>query len=250
MTTIHDGFDTATIETICLADDTKLTIRALIPTDQEKLKEYFTGLSSTSKYNRYFNHKKNLSSNELWNCLNSDPKNHYTIGAWSLDTLGAENKLVGTASYVHLHDTERSAEFAIIIADAWQHKGLGKYLVRAVLAAAKRAKVERMLVYFLPSNTGMKKLTQSMSDEVSFKYEEGTVVADFLIEKDEVSTYFWQGEVAQIWDNLFQAAIDVGFMPLTLYMNFEDNNSELINSITRFHHMKDFEKWLDSIEDA
>lgn len=250
MKTINARFDSDSIQKIVLSDDTELRIRTLSLDDRENVRQYFSNLSAESKYNRYFNHKSDLSDSELQQCLNSNPENYYVIGAWHGDSEIPEKQLVGTASYVPLHDAKKSAEFAIIIADDWQNKGVGKHLVRAVLEAAKRAKVERMLVYFLPSNTGMKKLALSMADDVSFKYEEGMVVADFNIEKDRVTTFFWPSTIDEVWDSTFQSAIDMSFMPFTIGMKLFDRQRETIKSLNKFKRIDEFENWLDSIEDA
>lgn len=250
MKTINERFNSDSIEKIVLSNDTELCIRTLHQHDRENVKQYFSSLSSESKYNRYFTHKSDLSDNELRLCLNPNPNDYYVIGAWEGSAETPERQLVGTASYVHLHDEKKSAEFAIIIADDWQHRGIGKHLVRAVLDAAKRAQIERMLVYFLPSNTGMKKLALSMSENISFKYEEGVVVADFNLEKDKVTTYFWPSDIDTAWNNTFQSIIDTSFIPFTIGMKLFEKQREAMESLNKFNHIDEFEQWLDSVENA
>lgn len=235
---------------ISFDDGSNLCIRKLKPNDREMVRSYFSDLSSHTKYNRYFRHKDELTEQELEDCVAQNPDEHYVIGAWECSDSQEETLLVGTASYIRLNDANESAEFAIIVADAWQNKGVGKHLMRAVIESAKEADIEHMLVYFLASNTGMKKLTQSMGENVSFNMEEGAIVADIHLDKDEVNMFFWPGELADIWDNIFQSVIDMSFMPFTIYLHMTEESQDMMNSMINFDRFSDFEEWLDSLEDA
>lgn len=228
----------------------KLLIRRLEPSDREMVRAFFSELSSESKYSRYFTHKEELTEDELQECVSSDVNQNYVIGAWEVDRDEDEKKLVGTASYVSLQNTENTAEFAIIVSDEWQNKGIGKHLMRSVLEGAEDAGINRIIVYFLPTNTGMRKLTQSMADDVSFKYDEGIVVADVNLDKNEVICLFWPKEAEDIWDTTFQSVIDMSFLPFTIYMDLTEEHVGMMKKLSQYDHISDFETWLDSIQDA
>jgi acetyltransferase len=73
---------------------------------------------------------------------------------------GAE-KIVGVARYVANPDRE-SAEFAVVVADAWQGKGLGRALMAKLSASAKRRGFRRLVGAILGINASMQKLVRTL----------------------------------------------------------------------------------------
>ncbi|KAG1707797.1 Protein lysine acetyltransferase Pka [Nymphon striatum] len=245
---IDKWFDIEHNKTVLLSGGESIVLRRLVPTDREMVREFFSKLSAESKYSRYFTHKEELTEEELQQCLGSDVNESYVIGAWEQDQSSSDKSLIGTASYVSLQNAENAAEFAIIVADDWQKKGIGKYLMREVLAGAEDSGINRIIVYFLPSNSGMRKLAQSMADDVSFKYDEGIVVADVNLEEEGVTCLFWQKKAEDIWDKTFQSVIDMSFLPFTVYMDLTEEHVGMMKKLSQYDHISDFEEWLDSIQ--
>jgi L-amino acid N-acyltransferase YncA len=65
-------------------------------------------------------------------------------------------------------DPETSeAEFAVVVTDAWQGKGLGKHLMRRLLGAAHDYEVRRMIGVILRENEPMIGLARSLGFTVS-----------------------------------------------------------------------------------
>lgn len=240
-------FDIEHTKSVPLSDGTSVVLRRLLPSDREMLREFFSKLSSESKYSRYFTHKKELTEEELQQYTSSKTNQSCVIGAWECDQNKEEKNLIGTANYVSLQNTENTAEFAIIVSDEWQKRSIGKYLMREVLDGAKETGIDRIIVYFLPSNTGMRRLTQSMADDVSFKYEEGIVVADVNLDKEEIISFLWRKEAENFWDKAFQSAIDMSFMPFTIYMDMTEDHVGMMKKIGQYDHISEFEVWLDTL---
>jgi acetyltransferase len=55
-----------------------------------------------------------------------------------------------------------SCEFALVVADKWQNKGIGSHLMSALIEAARQRGIERMEVEILANNNNMLKLTGNL----------------------------------------------------------------------------------------
>ena len=68
---------------------------------------------------------------------------------------------LGVARYVMNPDGE-SCEFALVVADKWQHKGIGSNLMTALMEAARQRGIKRMEGEILANNNNMLKLTENL----------------------------------------------------------------------------------------
>jgi acetyltransferase len=71
---------------------------------------------------------------------------------------------IGVARYSLQPDGE-SAEFAVVVSEAWQGCGLGSLLLEAVMDAARQRGVRVLMGEVLPHNSGMLKLAERMGFE-------------------------------------------------------------------------------------
>ena len=69
---------------------------------------------------------------------------------------------VAQMALVIRQDDGRSATLAVVIADDFQGQGLGEALMRRALAAARVEGIALVLIYFLPENTRMRKLSRKL----------------------------------------------------------------------------------------
>lgn len=77
-------------------------------------------------------------------------------------TVGAEEeRAVGVARYA-VDDTGKAAEFAIVIGDAWQHRGLGRALLTELIAHARQAGLRQLFGPTLSENAAMVGLARSL----------------------------------------------------------------------------------------
>src|SRR6185503_14445938 len=68
---------------------------------------------------------------------------------------------IGVARYIRLPD-RRTCEFAIVIADAWQRRGLGLRIMRRLVEVARGAGAEVMVGYVLASNVAMLRVCREL----------------------------------------------------------------------------------------
>lgn len=129
-----------------------MLLHALTPGDAGEVQAFVRGLSSRSRYERFFTPMAELSPKQLERITASTG---FSIGAF--DTAG---RLVGLAEYARSSDGE--AEFAIVVADAWQGQGLGAQLVGALLEHAKRSGISRLAGVTHARNRAMRLLARRL----------------------------------------------------------------------------------------
>lgn len=76
--------------------------------------------------------------------------------------VAGRERQIGVARYVKDESAPGDAEFAIVLADAWQGRGLGTKLLASLLAAARADGVRRVVATTLATNEGMLALARKM----------------------------------------------------------------------------------------
>jgi len=114
-------------------------IRPLRPDDLELERGFVTGLSPATLYLRlqYFTTQPN--ERDLVRLLDLDYYDRLAVAALTESTAGTA--IVGVARYARL-DNSRTAECAIVVADAWQGLGLGSELMRTLAGAARERDID------------------------------------------------------------------------------------------------------------
>ena len=87
--------------------------------------------------------------------------------------LGGKETLIGVARYV-LDKDSPSAEFAIVIADAWQGRGIGKRLLGELVDVARRRGLKRLYGDVLGMNRSMLELVRKLGFKLS-RHEDPTL---------------------------------------------------------------------------
>jgi len=76
--------------------------------------------------------------------------------------LGGAETLIGVARYVRDKGDERSAEFAIVVADSWQGRGIGGRLLAKLADVARRRGLKRLYGEILAINRPMLGLVRKL----------------------------------------------------------------------------------------
>jgi len=130
---------------------TSVTLRALRPEDRDIEAAFVSGLSPDSRYNRLLGGAITITHEYIERLVNVDYSRDMALAATAM--LGAET-LIGVARYV-LDADDESAEFAIVVADAWQGRGIGKRLLAKLIELARRRGVKRLYGDILGMNRPM-----------------------------------------------------------------------------------------------
>jgi acetyltransferase len=138
-----------------LADGTDITIRPIRPEDAELVQSFVRGLSEEAKYFRFMNTMQELTETMLVRFTQLDYSREIALIAVSVEA-GHEREL-GVARYSVNPDGE-SCEFALVVADTVQGKGLGQKLMVSLMEAARAKGLSLIEGEVLNNNHKMLKL--------------------------------------------------------------------------------------------
>jgi acetyltransferase len=153
------------VKEVALADGTRITIRPIRPEDAAIEGDFVRNLSDESRYFRFMDSLRELSPQMLSHFTRVDYDRHMALIAVVSD---AERETeIAVARYI-MTDDGSSCEFAIVVADAWQRKGLGSLLMRHLMEAARRRGLRTMFGDVLASNHGMLEMTRRLGFHARF----------------------------------------------------------------------------------
>jgi acetyltransferase len=143
---------------IDLADGARLHVRPIRPEDSAMEAQFVKDLSESSRHFRFMNTMRELSSDMLARFTQID---YGRDMAFVVIVEGPPETQVAVARYAANPDG-RSCEFAIVIADAWQCRGLGRKLMTLLIDAARARGLNVMEGYVLSSNRAMLGLCEKL----------------------------------------------------------------------------------------
>ena len=129
-----------------------ITVRFVEPRDAEVLQNYFRGLSSRSRYNRFFGAISELPPALLDRFIHVGEAGQFSVVS-TMQVDGFET-IVGEARYSFDFETT-SLEFGLSIDDRWQGHGIGKALLKNLECRAAAFGAERLFGDTLRSNDPM-----------------------------------------------------------------------------------------------
>jgi acetyltransferase len=143
------------IEDVVLRDGATLTIRPIRPEDGELEREFVDGLSPESRYYRFFYQLHELTPAMLARFTQVDYDREMALVA--ITDIGHPHghpSFVGVARYIANPDGE-SAEFAVVVADDWQKRGVAHALMTRLIRSATDRGLARLDGSILRSNVAM-----------------------------------------------------------------------------------------------
>lgn len=152
-----------------IRDGIRLSIRPLKASDEQAWLDFVNGLSPDSSYNRFFGVRKDFSHRDIGHFLDIDPEKRMAIIA---ATQGRGERIVAIARYERIPDTE-IGEFAIVVADDFQDKGIGTYLLHHLSIFAKSTGIEGFVAEVLPDNEHMLELFRKSGMRMESKLDSG-----------------------------------------------------------------------------
>jgi acetyltransferase len=161
-----------------LHDGTELMIRPIRPEDEPAIAALHSHLSERSVRLRYFQPlqlgQRTAHERLIRVCFADYDREIPLVVERKLE--GSAYELVGVGRLSKVPG-QRHAEFAILLNDAWQRKGLGTELLRRLVAIGRDEGVSCITADILPDNLDMRRVCQKVGFELRYKPGDSTVFA-------------------------------------------------------------------------
>lgn len=141
--------------TLRLHNGAAFEIRPIRPQDKARLTAAHAHLSDESVRRRFLSAKPRLSTTDLRYLTEVDGSDHVALVAVPA---GASGPIVAVARFVRQPDDPETAEFAIVVADAYQQLGLGRALAIELATRARDIGVRRFSAVALADNLAVRRL--------------------------------------------------------------------------------------------
>lgn len=138
-------------ETWAAADGSVITIRPIRAEDLALEREFVNGLSAHTGYQRLMSARR-PSLEELVRFTDIDRERELALIATT--RVQGRERQIGVARYVK-ESSPGDAEFAIVLSDDWQGRGLGAKLLMTLVVAARSHGVRRLVGTTLSANGAM-----------------------------------------------------------------------------------------------
>lgn len=139
-------------------DGVPYRIRAIRPDDADRERAFICELSNESRHNRFMHALREPPAALIDRFVHVDRDR--TMALVAVTGEGAEERIIGVARYALTDEASRSCEFAITVADAWQGRGIGTTLARALFEYARAHGFRRIYGTTLATNTRLQELAR------------------------------------------------------------------------------------------
>jgi acyl-CoA hydrolase/RimJ/RimL family protein N-acetyltransferase len=152
-----------------LDDGTEITARPVHPTDQPLMKDLLYTLSEEAVYYRFFTHLKRFPQKEIQQFVYID---HRQDEAIVLTVPEANREEIIAMGRYYLDAKTNRAEVAFVVADSWQGRGIGKFLLRTLTRIAKRNGIRGFTAEVLADNKAMQAVFNRSGFKVSSELQD------------------------------------------------------------------------------
>jgi acetyltransferase len=158
-----------------LADGTPVIVRTARVTDEALLRDFQKSLSRITVRLRYFG-SVNLKTRIRDDFSTRTFLSSYTLVVERLSPVGDRRQIIGVV-YLIKADDGKEAEFAIVISDKWQRRGIGTKLLGVALGIARTEGLDVIFGYILPENDVMQRVCQKLGFDLEFNSSLGLLEA-------------------------------------------------------------------------
>jgi len=166
-----------------LMDGREVLLRPIRPEDEPIEAELIKNLSEESKRFRFFYIIKDITHDMLVRFCNIDYDREMAIIAEYTDPSGKKRN-VGVGRLI-MDPSRRRGEFAVVVADDFQGKGLGTKLIDMLIQIAYERGLDSLYGVAMPENTRMIELCKKLGFDVRYTPEE--VILELNLKGEKVS---------------------------------------------------------------
>ena len=155
-------------------DGVEVIMRPIRPDDELLMVRFHETLSDQSVYYRYFHFIKlsqRVAHERLMRICFVDYANEMALVVEYKNPATHEYEIHGVGRLIK-HGGLNEAEFAMIVSDAWQKRGLGRELLRRLIAVGRDWKLARITADILPDNIDMQRVAQKLGFQLRYHSQE------------------------------------------------------------------------------
>jgi len=166
-----------------MRDGQKVLIRPIRPEDENLLVKFHQDLSEDSVHHRYFHAvklKQRIAHERLLRICFADYDRELALVAEHTDAATGQRQILGVARLSRLRDRS-SGEFALLIADHWQNRGLGTQMLDRLIQVAQNEHFQRLTARILVENYEMRCLCHKLGFQFDSNIEDSLLRAELKL---------------------------------------------------------------------
>ncbi|MBI4832021.1 MAG: GNAT family N-acetyltransferase [Candidatus Lindowbacteria bacterium] len=168
---------------IVLSDETHIHLRPIKPTDDDLIVELFNSFSKETIYFRFFSTLKYMPKEQLEQLTHVDYEKQMAIVALVKES--GRERIVAVGRYTLEEKEPGAAEFAIVVQDAYQGRGIGTEVLRHLAHVAKLQGVHSIIAYIMDENARMFAVLKRSGLKMSRKFwDRGITRVDIPIDEN------------------------------------------------------------------
>jgi len=149
-----------------------VTLRPLQPEDAAIERSFVTGLSEATRYNRLLGGAMKITDEYIRRLIEVDGTREVALAAVTM--LDNAEVIIGVGRYVVDADG-RDCEFALVIADAWQGRGIGRRMLEKLIAVARGRGLRKITGDVLATNRSMLELARRLGFALARNPDDATL---------------------------------------------------------------------------
>ena len=161
----------------------RLRIRPIRPEDEPKMVVFHGKLSDQTVHMRYLagiSYQQRTAHDRLSHVCAIDYDLEMALVAERLENGDGRGEIVGVGRLIR--DTEmNSGEFALIVSDNFQRRGLGAELLRRLIEIGREERLDTIQGWIAPSNVAMQNLSRKLGFDVHFNRAEELIEATLSV---------------------------------------------------------------------
>jgi acetyltransferase len=160
-------------------DNIVVNIRPIRPEDEHRMVNFHERLSERTVYQRYFHHMKleaRIAHDRLAKICFVDYDRQMVLVAERTNPQVGEREVVAVARLVKLLNPGE-AEFAVLVADDFQGRGVGTEMARTLIQIAREEKLTKVRAEILADNAGMVNVCRKLGFRTQLRMQEATMEA-------------------------------------------------------------------------
>jgi acetyltransferase len=145
--------------------------------------QFHASLSDATVYARYFDHlelDERTAHERLARICFLDYDRELALLAERMDPATGGQQIVGIGRLSKAH-ARNQAEFAVLVTDSQQRRGIGTELLRRLIEFARTEGLERVSGQMLADNEGMRRACERLGFEIRPTAQEGVIRAELVL---------------------------------------------------------------------